>query len=31
MDDVLAGLLWAFARLADEFPLVPGTEKLRVA
>ncbi len=31
MDDVLAGLLWAVARLADDFPLVPGTEKLRVA
>ena len=31
MDDVLSGLLWAIARLADDFPLVPGTEKLRVA
>ena len=31
MDDVLAGLLWAIARLADDFPLVPDTEKLRVA
>ena len=31
MDDVLAGLLWAIARLADDFPLVPGTAKLRVA
>ena len=31
MDDVLAGLLWAIARLADDFPLVPGTEKLRIA
>ncbi len=25
MDDVLAGLLWAIARLADDFPLVPDT------
>lgn len=31
MDDVLSGLLWAIARLADDFPLVPETEKLRVA
>lgn len=31
MDDVLAGLLWAIARLADDFPIVPGTERLRVA
>jgi hypothetical protein len=31
MDDVLAGLLWAISKLADDFPLVPGTEKLRVA
>lgn len=31
MDDVLAGLLWAIARLADDFPLVPETKLLRVA
>lgn len=31
MDDVLSGLLWAIARLADDFPIVPGTERLRVA
>lgn len=31
MDDVLSGLLWAVARLADDFPIVPGTERLRVA
>ncbi len=31
MDEVLSGLLWAIARLADDFPLVPGTERLRVA
>ena len=31
MDDVLSGLHWAIARLADDFPLVPGTGHLRVA
>jgi len=31
MDEVLSGLLWAVARLADDFPIVPGTERLRVA
>ena len=31
MDDVLAGLHWAIARLADDFPIVPETERLRVA
>jgi hypothetical protein len=31
MDDVLSGLVWAIARLADDFPIVPGTERLRVA
>ncbi|WP_395751268.1 hypothetical protein [Prosthecobacter sp.] len=31
MDEVLSGLLWAIARLADDFPIVPGTERLRVA
>ncbi|WP_395741400.1 hypothetical protein [Prosthecobacter sp.] len=31
MDEVLSGLLWAIARLADDFPVVPGTERLRVA
>ena len=31
MDDLLSGLLWAIARLADDFPLVEGTEHLRVA
>ena len=31
MDDVLSGLNWAVARLADDFPIVPGTQRLRVA
>jgi hypothetical protein len=31
MDDALSGLVWAIARLADDFPIVPGTERLRVA
>lgn len=31
MDDVLSGLIWAIARLADDFPIVPGTQRLRVA
>lgn len=31
MDEVLSGLLWAIARLADDFPVVPGTQRLRVA
>lgn len=30
MDSLLAGLLWAIARLADDFPLVEGTEHLRL-
>lgn len=31
MDDMLSGLLWAISRLADDFPVVPGTQRLRVA